>query len=67
MKTLDFFVKQESPYGFITNHMAYANERRRHRTTNQATNAVHCTDMTEDGLLECNYMFGVVAKDRYGA
>ncbi|CAN0336644.1 unnamed protein product [Pylaiella littoralis] len=33
----------------------------------QATNAVHCTDMTEDGLLECNYMFGVVAKDRYGA
>eukprot|EP00903_Cladosiphon_okamuranus_P011349 g10697.t1 len=27
----------------------------------QATNAVHCTDLPEDGLLECQYMFDVVA------
>ncbi|CBN79447.1 nucleoside diphosphate kinase 7 isoform a [Ectocarpus siliculosus] len=33
----------------------------------QATNAVHCTDLPEDGLLECQYMFGVLAKDRQGA
>lgn len=37
------------------------------RQTTQATNAVHCTDLTEDGLLECQYMFGVVAKGRCGA
>ncbi|CAN0354166.1 unnamed protein product, partial [Scytosiphon promiscuus] len=32
----------------------------------QATNAVHCTDLPEDGLLECQYMFEVVAKGREG-
>ncbi|CAM9681881.1 unnamed protein product [Hapterophycus canaliculatus] len=32
----------------------------------QATNAVHCTDLPEDGRLECQYMFDIVAKDRHG-
>jgi hypothetical protein len=25
-------------------------------------NAVHCTDLAEDGRLECQHMFGVLAK-----
>ncbi|CAN0522081.1 unnamed protein product, partial [Scytosiphon promiscuus] len=33
---------------------------------NKETNGVHCTDLPEDGLLECQYMFDVVAKNRQG-
>eukprot|EP00904_Undaria_pinnatifida_P008389 jgi/Undpi1/4680/HiC_scaffold_18.g08034.m1 len=32
----------------------------------EETNAVHCTDLPEDGLLECQYMFDVIAKGRQG-
>eukprot|EP00752_Nemacystus_decipiens_P003580 g3301.t1 len=45
----------------------YPNSLRALLGVQQATNAVHCTDLPEDGVLECRYMFDVVANGRQGA
>lgn len=31
----------------------------------QVTNAVHCTDLPDDGLLECRFMFDIIASSRH--